>query len=236
MEGLDPSIINRTTLTAATTLQLPDDFAPAVKYAAMAHLLSIDGEAANPLVSEYCSFRYYLAVQAARLHRSILRVQVGGLPIPLVPLYSLSTLRPGWHNQLGRPEVAGTAYDLLAFSPSPDSSTAYSITCDVARAAPIPADADFVLIGSEEIDNILAYCQHQLSIKLGGSEFRQTFPQFDNFLRRAIGRNSILGVQSRYLTGLFDQPRWDQAKNPYALDRMEQEGQGARLSGGGGGG
>ncbi len=197
------------------TLRLPDDFCHAVKYAAMADLLSMDSKAGDDFRADYCDFRYRSILGAAAAHRSILRVLRAGTPLGLVPLYSLDSKRPSWHQKLGTPDTAGVCYDLLAFAPPARVVTA--VTCDVARTAPVPATGtDPIQLGQEELDSIINYCQHYLSLKLGGAEFQQTFSQFDQFQRAAAYRNEILANQARYLVPLFGQPKWEQARQPDA--------------------
>jgi hypothetical protein len=198
----------------ATTdpLQVPDDYAHAIKYAAMSRLLSVDGDQANPFLVAYCNFRYEEVVQAARSQKTVLRVQLANKPIGLSPLYSLDTLRSGWHSTPGTPDTAACAGDLIAFSPVANGT--YGVSLDVVRAAPVPVSAvDVIQMGPEEIARLVQYCQHYLSLKMSGTEFRQTFSLFDNYQKAAARRSGILSNQVRYLSGLFGQPDWDRAKN-----------------------
>lgn len=204
-------------VTTATTLNIPDDFAHAIKYGAMSDLITTDAESANPFMADYCSFRYDSIVQAARTHRSVIAAQANTRPLGLIPLYSLDAMRTGWQNRTGTPYLAATAYDLLTFSPTP--STNFGITADVSRSAPVPPGSDSpILAGPEDIQNFMGYCQHYLSLKLGGGEFQQTFSSYDDYQRQATQRNAILNNQARYLTSLMDQGGWDQAKNPDTIE------------------
>lgn len=191
-------------------LQVPDDYAHGIKYAAMSDLLSVDGDQANPFLSAYCDFRYNEIVAAARSQKTVLRVQVNNKPVGLSPLYSLDTLRPGWHSTPGTPDTAACTADLVAFAPVANAS--YGVSLDLVRAAPVAADP--VQLGLEEIENIIDYCQHYLSLKMSGTEFRQTFQLFDSFQKAAMRRSGIVANQARYLSSLFGQPDWDRAKNP----------------------
>jgi len=216
MLSVDTRSLTIPDITATTLLGIPDDFAHAVKYSAMADILSLDGESSSPLVSTYCQFRYSSVVRAARAHRSVLRVQVNNKPVGLVPLQSLDSIQSGWHSSRGTPTIAATVYDIITFHKLP--SATFGVTCDVARSAPVPASGiDFIQLGLEDIAGIVNYAQHYLSIKLGGAEFRQTFPMYDEFQRSAVKRNDILRAQSRYLTTLFEQSRWEQAKRPDSI-------------------
>lgn len=201
------------TVTPTTTLGIPDDFAHAVKYAAMVELLTTDGETASPLLAQYADERYKQVVQAALQHRSVIRVMVNSKPTQLVPIDSLDNQRRFWVNVPGNTDTTGCVYDLLAFSPTPRQQV--GITVDVNRSAPIPASqTDFIQLGYEDLDAIVKYAQHYLSLKMQGMEFAQTMPLFDEFQRRVADRNQILGAQSRYLTPSLGAGRAEQSRRP----------------------
>lgn len=207
------SVESVASFASTAPLQVPDDYAHGIKYAAMSALLSVDGDQANPFLQAYCNFRYDEIVQAAQRQRTILRVQVNNKPVGLSPLYSLDSLRPGWHSTPGTPDTAASTADLVAFAPVANAS--YGVSLDVVRAAPVPVAAgDVVQMGLEDLENIIDYCQHYLSLKMSGTEFRQTFQLFDSFQKAAMRRSGIVANQARYLSSLFGQPDWDRAKNP----------------------
>lgn len=200
----------------ATTLGIPDDFSHAIKYSAMADLLTIDAETANPFVAQYCLKRYQSIIAAARQHRSALQVLVNNRPVTLTPITSIDRGRPYWRNTPGTPYVCGTLYDLLTFAPVP--ATNFGVTVDLARSAVIPqSGTDAIQLGQEEIEVIVKYAQHYLSLKLGGDEFAQTFPLYDDFQSSAGFHNGMLDVQARYLGSIFNQAQNEESLRPDAV-------------------
>lgn len=211
-------LVSAATTTPAdniTSLNIPDDFAHAVKYLAMVNLLTTDGETTSSLLAQYCSSRYQQIITAAKLQRSIIGVRVNNRIIPINPVATLDTTRPGWRNAPAKtiPSGCSVLYDLLIFHPS--LSQDVGGTLDVAQSAPVLINpTDFIQLGSEELEAVIDYSQHYLSFKLQGEEFKQTLPLFDDFQKLVSNRNSILANQGRYLTGQFDQPAADTAFNP----------------------
>ncbi len=194
---------------AAQTLLLPDEFAPAAKYSAIADLFSMDGETNDPLRADYCEKRYQQYVTAALFHRSIVDLRVNNVPIGCVPLSNLDSKSPNWRMSYGKPRTAGTDIDLVGLADVPDG--VYSVTADVITPAPIPASDNLPLqIGRELIGLIFGYAQHYLSNKLGGSEFSQTFSGLDDFMKAAAQRNSQMKKYIQFQTPLFDQQAKEQ--------------------------
>lgn len=193
-------------IAEGTLLSVGDEAVHGVKWRALYELLAGQGQAYDPLRARYCLERYNAFVRAAGQAKSILRVQVNDRTLQLDTLWNLDCKRPRWMNQLGTPNLAAVAGDIIWLSKVPD--IAYAVTVDTVRTAPLPVlPADFVQIGREELPYIFDYARHILSFKLGGSEFVSTMPLYDNFLRGAAQRNKILAAQARYLTALFEQPQ-----------------------------
>jgi len=205
--ALESEDYTATPIDQFTGLLLPDEFSAAVKYGAMYSVLNSDNEAFDPLRAQYAKQRYTSLTGAANaLMRSVIRTQIGSVPIPLDTVANLDSARPQWRNIVGTPNFAACAYDLLVFAPTPNAQ--YSVSCDVVRSAPVPLTTNTLLqVGPEELPYLFDYCRHILSFKLGGAEFTATMPLYDNFLAGAKQRNSILTAKSEYLTPLFGQSR-----------------------------
>jgi hypothetical protein len=187
----------------ATSLAIPDEFAYAVKYGAMEEALATNSQGYDPIRARYCTERYASALEAAQLQRSLLRASIGNRLLPVGTVTALDSVSPYWQTVQGTPQKAAISYDLLALSKVPNG--VYSITCDVCQSAPIPTfPADHVDIGREELPYIFDYCRHILQLKLGGVEFVQSMPLYDNFQRGAQQRTKLIGLKARYMTPLFD--------------------------------
>ncbi len=190
----------------ATIFPIPNEFIPAVKWRALYSLLATQGQGYDPFRAKYCAERYDSFDQLSNQMRSVIRVQINGIPIPMDTMAALDSGRPFWQSKFGTPSMAGTMYDIIALSDVPKDAT-LAISCDLVRSAPLPAaTTDFIQVGYEELQYILDYARHVLSFKLGGEEFQTTFALYDNFQQGAQQRSTIMGYQSRYLKDLFGVP------------------------------
>lgn len=182
---------------ANTLLGVPDDWAWAVRYGAMADLLGQENQARDPQRATYCESRYRMGVELCRQAPIVLRSEVNGAQTPLVSIEELDTQAPGWTNIPGLPDTIGVSEYMLALSPVPDG--VYGVTLDVLRTAPIPiAQVDPVQIGLEEQDAVLDYAHHIGTFKEGGAEFAVTQRQFKNVVQQAAVFNERLSAMAFY--------------------------------------
>ena len=192
--------------SAGLSFAVPDEFALAIKYGALEEILGTTSQGYDPIRAKYCAERYSAAIDLAAFHRSLIQVRIGDVLLSLSTLAALDSGNPFWQTGTGTPRIAACAYDLLAFTPVP--SSAFSITCDVIQAAPLPAlPTSYLQLGSEELAYLFDYCRHILQIKVGGVEFVQSMPLYDNFLKGATQRTKLITAKARYLTPLFSVPQ-----------------------------
>jgi hypothetical protein len=79
----------------------------------------------------------------------------------------------------------------------------YSFRADVVRNAVVPLlDGDFVQIGREWIDTIIDEAFHIALFKSGGSEFADTVPLHQSFVKAAASYNDKLKAMSVYLNAI----------------------------------
>lgn len=205
VEWVTANTLNFPVIQAGTLLGIPDEFAHAVKYAALGDLFSMDGESFDPRRADYCDQRYQQTVAIARNHKSVARVQVNNVPIGMSTLTMLDNANPRWRMSGGKPTNCGCDLDLLAFAAVPNSD--FGITCDVLQSAPIPIhDGDFLQIGREVIPLIIDYVQHYLSLKLAGIEFFANMPLYDGYVAAAKSKNTIQSKQIKFMGPLFGMP------------------------------
>ena len=201
----------------ATTLGIPDEWVYGIMYSALADIFSA-GQTADPLRFTYCDTRYSQIVDAARMARSVIRLQLNGVPLPVDTLAAIDAGNPYWRNHPAKPQMAGILYDLIAVANIPD--TGYSILADVVQAAPIPANTSLpIQIGPEDVDVILKYAMTTLLVKCGGQELEACYPGLDDFTKAVGLRNRTLAVKARYLTPLMGQAQSEWAQRPDRLDR-----------------
>lgn len=180
---------------ANTLVGVPDDWAWAIKYGAMADLLGQENQARDPQRAAYCESRYQMGVELCSRSPIVLRATINARPTPLVSVEELDTQKPGWNNAAGIPTVIAVSEYMLAMSPVPDAE--YGVSLDVLRTAPIPVlDVDTVQIGPEEIDAVVDYAHHIGTFKEGGAEFGATQRNFKNLIQQAQVFNERLSAMA----------------------------------------
>lgn len=200
-------------LDGTTSLAIPDDYAPAIKYLAMSDLFSLDGETYDAYRSVYCQKRYDNYISTAKIQNTVLRAYLNGIPAILGTLSSLDSKFPFWRSQTGHPFNSAVISEIVVFFPL--ANNVYSGALDICTSAPIPlTDSDFINLSPGEIDCLTGFVQHYLSIKAGGAELAGTLSQYDYMQTMAAKRNSMLNADSRYLSGLFRQPNFEIAQLP----------------------
>ena len=158
-------------MTAAFSLQWPDDAAHLIKYRALADLFAGDGLARAPQMAAYCEERVKVGVEMVKRYQSVLWADLGGRMVTVSSLAQRDATTPGWESVPGMPKkLALPAWNLLALSPVPDQ--AYTITLEMVRRAPIPqSDGDYLQVGREHLVAIYDYGQHLAMLKMQGAEF-----------------------------------------------------------------
>lgn len=180
---------------AGVLLGIPDDYAWAIKYGAMADLLGAEGMARDTSRASYCEQRYQQGAELARIMPIVLEAQINGITVPVLSVTDMDSFRPSWPNSSGRPVMLAVFHHWVVPYPVPDG--VYSITLDVIRPAPIPAlGTDFLNLGPEQLDSIMDYTQHIAAFKQGGMEFSVTQQKFEDFIRLAGVHNQRLNASS----------------------------------------
>ena len=202
--------------SAGVLLGIPDDFSWVIKWGALADLLAKSGEAHDMLRSSYCEQRYREGIALAMIHTSALQGLINGAQIPIQALKSWDSFNMGWQNApTGKPtDLALASWNMLALSPGPDANP-YSITLDVIPNAPVPVNpGDFIQLGREELDVLIDYVTHLAWFKIGGIEFMETKPLYENFQRLAATYNEMLKATINFVEPLGDRALREETLNP----------------------
>lgn len=194
------------------TFNIPDEWIHAVKYAALQDLFSAESQNKDAMRAQYCEMRYQQSMDFAKSARSVVRLLLNGIPLPLDSMAAIDAGLPFWRNQAGKPQLAGALYDLVALAPIANQT--YGLTVDVVQSAPIPDATGYVPLGPEDIPHIIDYATHVLTFKCGGKEFQDSFAQYDSFLSAVASRVGINRAKIRYLTPLFAQPQKEDEERP----------------------
>lgn len=199
------------TTQASASLNFPDEWVHGIKYAALNDLFG-SGMLEDSVRAEYCETRYQQAVSGIKNIRSINRVVVNGVQVPLDTFAAIDAGNIYWRNQSGRPLICGAMNDFLVVTPVPNNT--YGALVDVVQSAPIPTDGNqYVQIGQEEIDNIMDYCINYLMLKCGGKDMQDTFTNYDSFMSKVDQRKASNDVKIIYLE-LIDQPAKEERERP----------------------
>lgn len=198
---------------ASTTFGIPDEWVHAVKYAALADIFTSESQNKDIVRGNYAEMRYKQAVDAVQSMRSVIRILLDNVPLPMDSLAAIDAGFPYWRNTRNLPFICGALQDIVVLVPLP--SALCGISVDVVQAAPIPrTGSDFLPIGPEDISTIIDYATHVLSFKCGGKEFESSFSQYNSFLGAVGGRKQINKVKLKYLTPLLGQPLQEEAMRP----------------------
>jgi hypothetical protein len=204
------------------TFGLPDEWVHAVKYSALADVLSADSQINDPLRAKYCEQRYQQSVAFAQEARSVFRVLANGTPLALDTLGALDAGLPYWRNQPQPPFIGATVYDMVVIPPV---TSVTGIGVDLSQSAPIPmVSTDWIPLGYEDVEHITEYVLSYLLLKCGGNEFTGSLSGYDSFMSAVAGRKDVNRALVRYLVPLFQMPNQDQGYRP---DRVPET-QGAR--------
>lgn len=205
------------TFSPTALLNVPDEWAHAIKYAALSQLLNSDSQIKDETRAQYAESRYQQAVALARDARSVLRVTVNGTPLMLDTITAIDAGVYYWMNQTSKPYAAGALYDMIALAPVPD--TTYGIGVDVVQTAPLPTligptTDQQIQVGEEDLDHIKEYTLHVLAFKCGGTDFTSTLARYDSFMKAVGVRNAGIAAKVRYLAPLFAQPQKEWGVRP----------------------
>lgn len=136
------------------------------------------------------------------------RVTMSGRPLVLTSINALDKLVRGWPNVntasggVVPPEVVWWApvglTEILVY-PKEAPPGQSLITIDGVRSTPIlRTGGDYLNLGREEINSLLGYALHVLSLAKGIEALTNTRPLYVEFLKAAAKQNAIFGASSLY--------------------------------------
>ena len=197
-------------------LGIPTNFVWGVKWGALANLLSQDGEPRDDFRAGYCRQRYQEACELCRMMPVVVTAALNGVQVFPQSVAELDAYRPTWQNSNGPPDaVACAGQNLVAACPPPDSNGFYSMTLDVVQNAVVPfVNGDYVQIGREFWESILVESEHMALFKSGGSEFGDSIPLHQKFIRDAASCNDRLKASSIYLNAIQRQSEKEKKIRP----------------------
>ena len=196
----------------ASPLLMPDDWAWALKFGAMADILSKEQEGKDLQRAQYSRQRYEQGLKLMMHMPWVLQGFINGIPVAVQSVAGADRTNYEWQSRATAfPEIVVGGIDLYAVSPVPNDSL--SISLMVVANAPIPAndDAD-IQVPRDVMDAILSEAQHLALIKQGGQEFADSIKLHQEFIGMALKTNSRLEQSGIFATTI---------RPP--VDRQEQE-------------
>jgi hypothetical protein len=191
-------------------LSVPDDWTHVIKWGALGDLLSREANAADPMRAAYCNQRFIMGAGLLTDAPALLAARIANVPVQIDAMRNADMYTVSWQNlPAGVPaSILQSGLNIIAVSPPPDTGP-YSMTFTVVQNAPIPAnDAAPVQLARDDLDAVLGYAVHIAMFKSGGSEFTDTMPLLDNFIKAAARYNSKLrecGEFTKILQGVSQQ-------------------------------
>jgi hypothetical protein len=180
-----------------TLFNVPDDTVYALKWGALADLLSRESEATDLVRAKYAKQRYHDLLQVMGAQPWIMQGYINNVPASLVALTTQDYYRAEWDS--GVPDYATIVMaGVDFFTVMPDPTVGISVTLQVLGNQPVPsADGDFIQCSRDVWDAILDYAQFIAAFKQGGEEFLSAMPLEQNFWAQAMkinGRLEKLGL------------------------------------------
>lgn len=223
-ELLTVTAINALSASTPTLLSLPDDWSHVLKWGALADLFSREWESKDILRATYCEQRYRLGLAAMRKAPALLAMRLNNVPLQIDSVRAGDLYNTGWEGlAAGTPSMCfHSGLNLIALAAAA-SSTAFSLTATVVQNAPIPVNpTDPVQVSRDDLDAIIDYCQHIATLKMGGSEFSQTQPLLQRFLKQCAMHNGKLMEMAEYTAMLADLSQREDDMNPVMTPDGEQ--------------
>lgn len=215
--------------TGATTLYLPTNFYWAAKWQALYNLLNAEGELRDKFRADYCLMRIKDAKALSKIFPGILRAYIDGVEVGVTAAWDGNSVEPSWRNQFSTPtEVLLHSFNILSVSPIATNTTAnptgeFSISFSLAANAPIPAnEADYLDLGGELIEPLLAYAYHLACFKIGGQEFAESIPAYQRFLQLAMTYNAKLEAESENFQLLKRKSQFQRERKPVTSGEEDQ--------------
>lgn len=205
------------------TLSVPDDWTWVFKWGALMDLLSRESNAKDAVRAEYCKARYQEGLALLEAMPTVLAVRMNNIPLAIDAIRNGDDFNPAWQSvAAGPPTSAYVTGNLVALSPMPDSSTAYSMTVSVVQNAPV--GGTYIQVARDNFDAIIDYAQHLAMFKAGGQELLDTIPLYQRFQRKAAQYNSKLREMGFFSMSQLELSQAQEQQSPrYSLGSGPQD-------------
>lgn len=173
----------------ATLLGIPDDFAWALEWGALADLLGRESEATDRERAAYCLRRYQDGLNLLLKTPWVMLAKVNGQAVSVDSIAATDRYMPEWDStpaSFGPVAVIG-GVDFIA------APTGAGIGVTVLGNAPVPTlDADYVQVSRSNWDTVLDLAQSLAAFKQGGAEFQQALELEGRAIEACAAENTRL--------------------------------------------
>lgn len=173
----------------ATLLGIPDDFAWALEWGALADLLGRESEATDRQRAAYCLRRYQDGLNLLLKTPWAMLGSVNNVACDMPSIVAMDRYIPEWDSTPASfgPCVVVGGIDLIA---APVGS---GVGVTVLGNAPVPAlDADYVQVSRSNWDTVLDLSQMFACFKMGGADFQQALELEARAIQNCAAENSRL--------------------------------------------
>ena len=185
----------------STTLQIPDDWTPAIVYGALADVLANSPEGRDSPRAKYCLQRYEQLKKAMLKLPWLRQATVADIAVDTPSYKEMDSWEQNWEqtHSTTDPTIVVGGIDLVALAPfAVQFGTTVSSVLTLIGNAPLPtSDSSFIQLSRDGVDAVLNYAQHVASFKLAPQDFSLTLPlyeQFEAYCRRKNAQYAALGI------------------------------------------
>lgn len=178
----------------ASPLLMPDDWYWVLKFGMMADLLSKEAESTDLQRAAYCEQRFQEGLKLMTDLPWMTQAKINQVPCDTPSVTEADEFDNEWQsNPNAQIAIVRGGIDLFAVSPTIAPGETIQVILSLIGNAPIPAtDGAFIQLSRDVLDAIIDEAQHLAAFKCGGSDFADTIPLHQNFLRAAMKTNSRL--------------------------------------------
>jgi len=203
-------------ISANTTLNVPDDWSWVAKYGALTNLFDREANAKDSLRMQYCQQRYDTGTSIMKLGASILALYINDVPVFADSVRNGDDFNALWQANINTTPVSAytAGMNLIGLGPAPDSGQ-YGILLQTVINAPVPASfSEYIQVPRGDFDSVLDYAQHIATLKQGGAEFIATLPLYKRFLAQCATYNSKLKEMGEFSMPMYEVAQLEQERRP----------------------
>lgn len=198
--------------SSPSLLGLPDDWSWLPMYGALADLLSEEPESTDRQRAAYCAKRYSDGLDMMRKSNWFQQALINDAVADTPSLEKKDRWQIGWQEDTGSiPAIITDGIDQCNIAPN----LPCSVTLTLIQNAPfLDVTNTYVQVTRDDWDQVLNYCQHVASFKMGGSEFAATVSLLDEFLAYCLKKNQRQGTYGLYVDVLNEAGQKQDVEQP----------------------